>query len=348
MDLRRDPTNRMRFAKRKSLARRPSPMLLGVIAFAALVHGAAGLAVLTPVTDENPMEIASFFIPLITELAAAETGFEDLNRQTTWLALRNDPAVAEHASLIRSASFRLRPRLDPLPHDLRPAIALIIDDVGLNTRRTRSAIDLPGSITLSFLPYGEHVQTLVHEASWAGHEVYLHLPMEPVGLDNPGPDALLSGLDRADLAWTVEEALNSFDGYTGVNNHMGSRLTQDAGLMAEVMSHISIRNVDFVDSLTSQQSVAYAVARAHDIPSARRDVFIDHEIDTNEIQLRLAETVRVARTNGTAIAIAHPHPESLAALEIWLAELDAMGIDVVPVSEIIRRRNSESAIYAAR
>ncbi len=313
--------------------RKPSLMMLVVAGLAIAVHGLAGLTVISPseATLMETVEPPAFLrgLEMSTELAPLGRSAERLYLQISHVA---PPA--------------LRLTLSALDTTRRPAIALIIDDVGLSARATRGAIDLPLPVTLSFLPYGEDVQALADEARAAGHEIFLHLPMEPVGEQDPGPEALISDLDPAALAQRIESALASFEGYTGINNHMGSRLTQDAGLMAEVMTHVASRNVDFVDSLTSQQSVAFAVAEAHGIPSARRDVFIDHDINGEEINERLYEAEIIARFYGTAIAIAHPHETSLEALEAWLAGLDAAGFDVVPVSEVIRRRNDDGKLVA--
>ena len=334
-------TNQRGQSRRQRRRHRPSPLLLGLVGLGFLIHGAAGVTVFSP-GAEVAADLSPASLTLETEFAGNDADRLDLHQQISYTAradVRSDKPVA----VLR---FARHLELPAVPS--RPAIALIIDDVGLNTERTMAAIDLPLPITLSFLPYGDNVQGLVDEARFVGHEIFLHLPMEPMGGDNPGPDALVAGLSSADLSQRTEAALDRFEGYTGVNNHMGSRLTQDAALMAEVMSHLSARDVAFVDSITSQRSVAHAVARSMGVASAQRDVFIDHEIDAEQIQVQLGETVRIARMRGTAIAIAHPHADSIEALEEWLVDLERQGIDVVSVSEIIRRRNRGGEQFAAR
>ncbi len=344
MDLKRGPitySRRLSCNKRekRNARRKPGAFVLIAAGLALMVHASAGLSILRPAdASEPPMA------QIIPAASAVVEAAEDLAHE---LAPLEDAmkALRDEAQTI-TASFELRPALAPAPEDLRPAIAIIIDDVGLSVPRTRRVIGLPLPITLSFLPYGNDVQSLADEARDAGHEIFLHLPMEPVGRQDPGPDALVSDLDRAELAVRTYMALNSFTGYTGINNHMGSRLTQDAGLMAEIMTYISARDVVFVDSLTSQQSLAYEVARAHGIATTRRDVFLDNDIDEAGIIGQLLQAEQIARRTGTAIAIAHPHEATLMVLQTWLESLEAEGIDVVPVSEIIRRRNNEELLVA--
>ncbi len=342
MDLRRGPViyghglRRRRVSDKRS-HRRSAPYVLIIAGLALITHAMAGLTVLEAAgASQAPpvLQVTRLQRHTVVHIDENLVAFEEVV-----MSLRQDAQAL-------TASLELRPALSPLPHDLRPAIAVIIDDVGLSVAHTRAAIALPVPVTLAFLPYGNHVQMLADEARAAGHEIFLHLPMEPVGGEDPGPDALVADLDGTELMARTSFALDQFSGYTGVNNHMGSRLTQDAGLRAEVMTLISARDVIFVDSLTSRQSLAYAVARAHGIAATRRDVFLDNDIDEAEINGQLLEAERIAQARGTAIAIAHPHEATLAVLEAWLEGLEAKGFEVVPVSEIIQRRQRAAQVVA--
>ena len=218
-------------------------------------------------------------------------------------------------------------------------IAVIIDDVGLNAARTRATIDLPRPLTLSFLPYGVYAEPLALEARQAGHEVMLHLPMQPEdAAENPGPKPLRVGLSQAELADRLTWYLDHLSGYVGVNNHMGSRFTQDSDGMALVMRELRRRGLLFVDSVTHSRSVALKTARRMGVPSLARDIFLDNTIDARHIAARLAEVEEIARRTGQAIAIGHPHWATVEALERWLPTLRDKGFTLVPVSAILRRR----------
>jgi polysaccharide deacetylase 2 family uncharacterized protein YibQ len=219
-----------------------------------------------------------------------------------------------------------------------PAIAIIIDDLGVNVPATRVALRLPAPLTLSFLPYGYSLHAFGKEAHAAGDEVFLHLPMEPVGNVDPGPNALVEGLSLEEIRRRVAWALSRVPDADGVNNHMGSRLTSDPDAMMLVMGDLAGRGLVFVDSLTSAHSVAAATARSAGIPAATRDVFLDDDEAEPAIERQLAQLERLAREAGTAIAIGHPYPSTMDVLRHWLPQAKARGIRLVTVSSLIAIR----------
>jgi hypothetical protein len=221
------------------------------------------------------------------------------------------------------------------PRDVE--IAVIIDDMGIDQKRSRAIIGLPGPLTLSFIPYGYHLHALTRAARRAGHEVMLHVPMEPLGSDaDPGPNALRTTLsveeNRQRLLW----ALSRVDGIVGLNNHMGSRFTTWRAGMEMVMQEVRDRGLLFVDSFTNNESVGYMLAKADHLPSAARDVFVDHVISRIAISRSLAKLERIARRRGFAVGIAHPHDLSREGLRKWMVEARARGVDFVPISHIVR------------
>jgi polysaccharide deacetylase 2 family uncharacterized protein YibQ len=230
------------------------------------------------------------------------------------------------------------PPLPPIttpPAAQAPRIAIVIDDMGLSGPLSRRATELPAPITLSYLPYAPQVQQQVDAARAKGHEIMLHLPMEPMGNDNPGPEALLVNLAPDELAARLDKALNAFHGYDGVNNHMGSKFTSDAAALQPVMQAIKQRGVFFLDSRTSGQSQAENVAREHDIPTIGRDVFLDDVIEPAAIRAQLARAEAIARRRGSAIAIGHPHPATLQELAQWLPDIQARGFRIVRVRDLL-------------
>jgi hypothetical protein len=179
----------------------------------------------------------------------------------------------------------------------------------LSQFRSDRAIALPRPITLAILPYGNNLAGLVARARTAGHEVMLHLPMEPRALDaDPGPNALLTGLPEGELDRRIAVNLGRLNGYVGVNNHMGSRFTASARDMRRVMVALRARDLLFLDSLTTGRSTGHGLAREFGIPTVVRDIFLDNDRAPASIRRQLARTVARARGHGHAIAIGHPYP----------------------------------------
>jgi len=219
----------------------------------------------------------------------------------------------------------------------RPRIAIVIDDLGVDKARTARTIRLRPPLTLSFLTYASGLKELTAAARSAGHELMMHIPMEPGSAEvDPGPNVLLTGIPRAELVASLKWNLDQFDGYVGVNNHMGSRFTADLAGMLVVMEEIKKRNLLFLDSITAFNSAAGKAASQVGVPFARRNVFLDHDDNVTAIKKQLAEVERLARRTGSAVAIGHPREATLQALIPWLEEIEGKGFQLVPVSALIR------------
>jgi polysaccharide deacetylase 2 family uncharacterized protein YibQ len=249
------------------------------------------------------------------------------------------PPVGDEKVLPQTAAATpaLPPReeLAPAPHGA-PRIAIVIDDMGLDLKDSARAIELPPAITLSFMPYATRLHQQAEDAQEAGHELLLHMPMEPVGHDDPGPGALLTGLPPEEVRARFDAALASFTGFDGVNNHMGSKFTADAAGMEIVADELQPRHLFFLDSRTSPKSVGESVAKQHGVPAIARDVFLDDELTLKSVNQQLAETERVARRKGFAVAIGHPHPVTLQALEAWLPDAEKKGFVFVPLRTLVQ------------
>ena len=240
-------------------------------------------------------------------------------------------------------------RLVPEPHwlrnavpapasDGRPAIAIVIDDAGLNRAGTERLNSLPGPLTVSFITYADDLPHQAKRARAAGHEIFLHVPMAPLSdLQHPGPRALHPEAPRKEIREHLAWALSRVSGYVGVNNHMGSRFTSDEDAMGLLLEELKGRGLAFLDSRTTELSVGETVARSIGVPFAVRDVFLDHDLDIARIGVQLRRLEDIARRRGYAVAIGHPHKVTLDVLSDWLQTLDARGLMLVPVSAIIKR-----------
>lgn len=218
-----------------------------------------------------------------------------------------------------------------------PRLAIIIDDLGTDPAPAETILNLPSPLTLSVLPNEMHSRDIAEEAFQHGDQVLLHLPMEAEG-DVAKPEAieLRVGMSPADVDRLLGEMLDSVPHAIGVNNHEGSRATADPQLMVAVMGAIRARQLFFVDSRTTVATVAYDAARQAGVPAAYRKVFLD-DVETREAVLQqLDVAARDATRDGWAIAIGHPHPETLAALAEGLPQMQARGIRLVFVSDLVQ------------
>jgi len=220
-------------------------------------------------------------------------------------------------------------------------VAIVIDDLGLDRARTARTASLPGPLTLSFMSYAGDVGEQAGAARHGGHEIMLHMPMEPEGREDPGPGALFVRLPDADIRARVAASLDRLPMAVGLNNHMGSRFTRDARAMRPVLEEIAARGLLFVDSRTSGTSIAADLAAQMGIASAGRDVFLDNEQDAHYVRRQLAELERTANRRGNAIAIGHPHEATLEALAAWIPTMNSRGLQLVPVSAIIRHQRRD-------
>jgi polysaccharide deacetylase 2 family uncharacterized protein YibQ len=221
----------------------------------------------------------------------------------------------------------------------RPMIAIVLDDVGAAPGDAPGAVALPAPITLSIMTYAPNAARLAESARKAGHEIMVHVPMEPINRDaDPGKNALLTSLPRDEIQRRLDWDLSQFQGYVGINNHMGSRFTQDAAGMQIVLENLKARGLLFLDSRTIASSVGDTLAGRLGVTHLKRDVFLDDVIDEAGIRKQLAHTEAVARKQGFAIAIGHPHPDTVEALRQWIPEAKARGFILVPITAIAKKQ----------
>ncbi|NOZ67064.1 MAG: divergent polysaccharide deacetylase family protein [Alphaproteobacteria bacterium] len=222
--------------------------------------------------------------------------------------------------------------------DDRPQIAIVIDDLAVVRGRSLDIINLPAPLTLSFLPYAPDLPEITRLAHDRGHELMVHLPMEPKGDFDPGPHALLTHASHEKMRADLTYNLSRFDGYVGLNNHMGSAFTEDRKSLDLVLDEVERRGLLVLDSRTSRKSLLAEMSTDRNIPNMTRDFFLDNEQDVDYIFAQLTKLEDMARRKGSAIAIGHPYAETIQALTLWLPTLKARGITVVPLSHLIKRK----------
>lgn len=217
-----------------------------------------------------------------------------------------------------------------------PKIVIVIDDLGVSHKYSEQIIALPGPLTLAFLPYADGVAAMAQDGKAQGHELMVHMPMEPMNADlDPGDIYLSTDQSQDEFSAMLDRGLSAFDGYVGINNHMGSRLTQDKQAMRRVMMELRERGLLFLDSRTIATTVGAETAAAAGIPYAQRDVFLDHDPSLEGVRKALQKTEDMALEHGVAIAIGHPKPHTIEGLREWLPTLAGKGIALVPISAVV-------------
>ena len=225
----------------------------------------------------------------------------------------------------------------------------MIDDMGFDRANSRRAVRLPPEVTLAYLPFAPGAAAQVRAARLKGHQVMLHLPMEaPDHKGKPGNNVLAVTDDETALRRRLTRILGQFGGYTGVNNHMGSRFTRDRARMDIVLSELKKRGLYFLDSRISGRSVAAESATAIGIPYAVRDVFIDHEPAPSTIREQLAKPNASPGKSGgpSPSAIRHPRKSTIDALTPWLQGLESRGFDLVRIYTLLKRPGRKALAQA--
>lgn len=218
-------------------------------------------------------------------------------------------------------------------------IAIIIDDFGYQDQGLISKFcHLPCPITLSIFPREKHTEWIAQQAVANGKGVMVHLPMEPIDYParDPGPNAIFTDYAPERIRALTHEGLLAVPGAQGVNNHMGSRVTENANAMQAVLQEVKLQGFFFVDSATSPRSIAYEEAQEAGIPSGRNALFLDYNEATEAVLKKLFALGERARHEGTAIGIGHAKPGTLEALVQGLPELQKEGFEFILAKDAVR------------
>jgi len=218
-------------------------------------------------------------------------------------------------------------------------VVIIVDDMGYNLQaiHTICLIDIP--LTVSIIPFSPFSQETAEIAHRSGLEIILHLPFESKNLINANKmdGIILSGMPEQEIRSIIDKDLNDIPYACGVNNHMGSKATEDRTTMRIFLERLKEKNLYFVDSMTTSNSIAYKMAQSLDVPTARRHVFLDGELEKSYIKGQLKELFLLAQKNGYAVGICHPSDMTLQILSKDLLKMQKQyGADIVYASEVVR------------
>jgi uncharacterized protein len=244
------------------------------------------------------------------------------------------PVETPAATPLPSAAPAASPTSTPAENAQGPELALIVDDCGqwIATERGFVALDIP--LTLSVLPDVPYTSVIAAEASDAGKGVMLHLPMETLSGLNPGPGKVTTEMSDAQIVAQVQSDLAEVPLARGVNNHEGSKASADPRVMRAVIGVLAEHKLFFIDSKTNAASVGEKTARQMGVPTAARDVFLDNRADVAYSEAQLSQAAAIAQRTGSAIAIGHPRPTTLAAVRAMIPKLQALGIRFVLAQDV--------------
>jgi len=235
----------------------------------------------------------------------------------------------------RDVPARPSPALPEVKTD-RPKVAIIIDDLGYDRKMAHRLLSLGGPLTFAILPFVPFERKIAAAVHAKGFETMLHLPMEPIEYPhiNPGPGALLTTMAPDQLIDQLSKDLDEISYARGVNNHMGSRMTADSTQLYQIFSIIKKRNLYFIDSRTTADTLCKPSARLFQLSFSQRDVFLDNVQKPQEIRQQVRHLLKIAETHGEAVGIGHPYPVTYEVLKEMLPEIQEK-VQLVPASEVV-------------
>ena len=218
----------------------------------------------------------------------------------------------------------------------QPTISIIIDDLGYRMKEDLRALALPGPVAYAILPQAPLTEKMSLIAAAKGKDILLHQPMQAMGKNQYlGPGALTLNMTREEFIQTLNINMKNVPNLIGVNNHMGSLLTRHPGAMQWLMETLKANGQFYVDSVTSDDSVAAELARENNIPYLTRDIFLDNKQSASYIRGQFMELIKVAKRKGSALAIGHPHETTIAVLSQMLQDINKYGVKLVSLKTLL-------------
>ncbi|MFD2165555.1 divergent polysaccharide deacetylase family protein [Thalassotalea euphylliae] len=245
-------------------------------------------------------------------------------------------------SLVARFSFFLLLLISTFSFAQPAQVAIVIDDIGYRMT-DKNVLNIPGKVTFAVLPHTPFGERIAKVANARNQEVILHIPMESTLGKKLGPGALTSDMDEKALRQSLTKSLEEVPFAVGINNHMGSHLTTLTEPMIWTMQFLKDNNMLFLDSVTSPNSLGKAIANQLGVPVMSRHVFLDNHLNHDYIAGQFKQLIRKAKKNQVAIAIAHPHPQTVESLSRLIPQLKQNNIELVPLSSLYLREHTNLA-----
>lgn len=228
--------------------------------------------------------------------------------------------------------------------NVTPTISILIDDIGYKFKEDIRALALPGPVAYAILPHAPHTQKMSKIAFKKGKDILLHQPMQAEVMNKNeflGPGALTLNMTREEFLKTLNINIQAIPNLIGINNHMGSLLTRHPGHMQWLMETMKTNNHFYVDSLTSEESVAARLAKENNVPYLTRDVFLDHQLQKKYVRQQFKELIRVAKRKGHALGIGHPHINTIEVLSDVLQNVNKYGVRFVSIKSLVQKSETD-------
>jgi polysaccharide deacetylase 2 family uncharacterized protein YibQ len=280
----------------------------------------------------KPAKVTSQLVQRIRDACPGVTATASGTQDEAWeIRITIDNLLAHHL-ILRPPTVK-----PPPPRPPRPRIAIVVDDLGSDTRVAEKLLRLNAPLTFAIFPLQPSSRRIAHKAHAEGREVILHLPMEPRGypLKDPGTGALFVSMGERELLRQLRKDLEAVPFITGVNNHMGSRFMEHGEKVRLVFRELKKRKLFFLDSRTTSKSQGYRIARELALRADTRDLFLDNDSNVGYTKLQLEKLIRIARNHGTAIGICHPYSSTITALKEMIPQIQAEGMQIVPLSQAL-------------
>lgn len=200
-------------------------------------------------------------------------------------------------------------------------LAIVIDDVGYHSKEDAAIFAMPREISVAIIPAAPYARARNQEAKSQGRDILIHMPMQPVSAVKIEDGGLHLGMSAAQVNDRVNTAKNIVRDAIGMNNHMGSAATADPQLMTYLMTALQEKHLFFLDSRTIGKSVAGKIAKEQGVRSLDRHIFLDDSNEFADVQRQFKAAIHYARKHGSAIAIGHPRPNTIAVLQAGLRNL---------------------------
>ena len=213
-------------------------------------------------------------------------------------------------------------------------LAIVIDDFGYRPHYENQVLAMPAAISVAVLPNAPHAREMATKAHNSGHQVLIHLPMAPISKQPLEIDTLRPEMSSDEIDRIIRDAYNKVPYAVGLNNHMGSAMTSSLYGMLKVMQALERYNLYFLDSMTIGNSQAMRAAQGTGVKVIKRKVFLDDTQNEADISMQFNRAVQLARRNGSAIAIGHPHPSTVRVLQQMLPTLPS-DITLVRPSDLL-------------
>jgi polysaccharide deacetylase 2 family uncharacterized protein YibQ len=316
-----------------------APDPAAVAAAAAAAKAAAPGAKTITIIDGSSGKSQDVVIPDNSTGAASKAPVDQKLLETT----RHGAIPQIGADGTRPSAQYARPlQLPPNKKD-SPRIAIVIGGLGISASGTADAFGkLPAPVTFAIAPYGIDLDKLAEHARAENHEVLLQVPMEPFDYpdNDPGPQTLLTSLTSDQNVDRLHWLMSRFQGYVGITNYMGARLTASELALAPVLRETAKRGLIYVDDGSSSRSIAGQIAGGHNLPFAKTDLVLDAVPTPVEIDRALARLEMMARDNGTAVGLATAQPATIARIAEWAKKVEARGFVLVPITMVAIKAKS--------